>query len=219
MASLPLASSMAHLDICLLYYVNKSCLACYDPLGSCFCCVAEMCGAQLGCLASRVNPSRQISCFSQPDGVGTVWGVPGRDQKINPNTVLPGWPLRCNKGAIFHPWGLFRASHRMNKPGIFKLADLLALQVIALVYQCSTQFITYSGTSRILVLMSSVRRQGSEVFVFESVCMFMCVAANKEKINTMTPRSEITVLLPVVGFIYTVVMIAKVLCVHICTKL
>lgn len=30
----------------------------------------------------------------------------------------------------------------MNKPGIFKLADWLALQVIALVYQCSTQFIT-----------------------------------------------------------------------------
>ncbi len=90
MASLPLASSMAHLDICLVYYVNKSRLACYDPLGSCFCCVAEMCGAQLGCLASRVNPLRQISCFfSQPDGVGTVWGVPGRDQKINPNTVLP----------------------------------------------------------------------------------------------------------------------------------
>lgn len=63
MASLPLASSMAHLDICLVYYVNKSRLACYDPLGSCFCCVAEMCGVQLGCLASRVNPLRQISVF------------------------------------------------------------------------------------------------------------------------------------------------------------
>lgn len=63
MASLPLASSMAHLDICSVYYVNKSRLACYDPLGSCFCCVAEMCGAQLGCLASGVNPSRQISVF------------------------------------------------------------------------------------------------------------------------------------------------------------
>lgn len=48
MASLPLAGSMAHLDICLLYYVNKSRLACYEPLGPCFCCVAEMGGAQLG---------------------------------------------------------------------------------------------------------------------------------------------------------------------------
>lgn len=74
MASLPLAGSMAHLDICLVYYVNKSRLACYDPLGSCFCCVAEMCGAQLGCLAGRVNPLCQISCvFPQPYGVGTVW--------------------------------------------------------------------------------------------------------------------------------------------------
>lgn len=184
MASLPLASSMAHLDIRLVYYVNKSRLACYDPLGSCFCCVAEMCGAQLGCLASRVNPLRQISVFlfsPQPDGVGTVWGVAGWDQKINPNTVLPSWPLRCNKGAIFHPWGLFRASHPMNKPGIFKLADLLALQVIALVYQCSPKFITYSSTSRILVLMSSVRREESEVFVLGSVCIVMCLFTNKEK--------------------------------------
>lgn len=66
---------MAHLDICLVYYVNKSRLACYDPLGSRFCCVAEMCGAQLGCLAAWVNPLRQISIFPpslQPDGVGTV---------------------------------------------------------------------------------------------------------------------------------------------------
>lgn len=67
MASLPLASSMAHLDICLVYYVNKSRLACYNPPGCCFCCVAEMCGAQLGCLPGRVNPLRQISwgffCF------------------------------------------------------------------------------------------------------------------------------------------------------------
>lgn len=183
MASLPLASSMAHLDICSVYYVNKSRLACYDPLGSCFCCVDEMCGAQLGCLASRVNPLRQISVFSLSQ-MGLVqykggWegGVPGRDQKINPNTVLPSWPLRCNKGAIFHPRGLFRASHHMNKPGIFKLADLLALQVIALVYQCSAQFITHSSTSRTLVLMSSVRRQESKAFVSESVCLF----ANKEK--------------------------------------
>ncbi len=69
----------------------------------------------------------------------------------------------------------------MNRPGIFKLADLLALQVIALVYQCSTQFITYSSTSRILVLMFSVRRQESKVFVLESVCMFMCVSLQIKK--------------------------------------
>lgn len=139
---------MAHLDICLVYYVNKSCLACYDPLGSCFCCVAEMCGAQLGCLASRVNPLCQISIFflSQMGLVQGWGGNPDWDQKINPNTVLPRWPLRCNKGGIFHPWAPFRASHNMNKPGIFKLADLLALQVIALVYQCSPQFITHSST-------------------------------------------------------------------------
>lgn len=78
MASLPLASSMAHLDICLVYYVNKSRLACYDPLGSCFCCVAEMCGAQLGRLPGGVNPLRGISCylfiyFPQSDGDGTVF--------------------------------------------------------------------------------------------------------------------------------------------------
>lgn len=114
--------------------------------------------------------------FSQPNGVSMVWGgVPGRDQKINPNTVLLSWPLRCNKGAIFYPWGLFRASQPMNKPGIFKLADLLALQVIALVYQCSTQYITHSSTSKILVLMSSVRRQQSKVFVF------MCVSLQIKK--------------------------------------
>lgn len=170
MASLPLASSMAHLDICLVYYENKSRLACYDPLGSCFCFVAEMCGAQLGCLASRLNPLRQISIFfSLPDGVGTIWEVPGRDQKINPNTVLPSWPLRCNKGAISHPRGPFRASHHRNKPGIFKLADLVALQVIALVYQCSPQFITYYSTRRILVLTSSVRRRESQFFVLVNV--------------------------------------------------
>lgn len=69
----------------------------------------------------------------------------------------------------------------MNKPGIFKLADLLALQVIALVYQCSTQFITNSSASRVLVLMSSVRRQESRVFVFESVCMCMCVSLQIKK--------------------------------------
>lgn len=69
----------------------------------------------------------------------------------------------------------------MNKPGIFKLADLLARQVIALVYQCSTQFITYSSTSRILVLMFSVRRQESKVFVLESVCMLMCVSLQIKK--------------------------------------
>lgn len=73
--------------------------------------------------------------------------------------MLPGWPLRCNKGAIVHPWVLFRAFHPMNKPGIFKLADLLALQVIALVYQCWTLFITSSSSSRIPVLMSSVREK------------------------------------------------------------
>lgn len=71
----------------------------------------------------------------------------------------------------------------MNRPGIFKLADLLALQVIALVYQCSRQFITHSGTSRILVLMSSVRWQESKVFVLENVCIgvcvYVCLFANK----------------------------------------
>lgn len=96
---------MAHLDICLVYYVNKSRLACYDPLGSRFCCVAEMCGAQLGCLAGWVNPLRQISTpptptspSLQPDRIGTVEGRlggwmsgevgPGWDQKINPNTEM-----------------------------------------------------------------------------------------------------------------------------------
>lgn len=63
MAYLPLASSMAHLDICSVYYVNKSRPACYYPPGSCFCRAAEMCGAQLGCLPGRVNPLRRISCF------------------------------------------------------------------------------------------------------------------------------------------------------------
>lgn len=120
-------------------------------------------------------------------GLVQYGGVPARDQKINPNTVLPSWPLRCNKGAIFHPRGLFRASHPMNKPSIFKLADLLALQVIALVYQCSTQFITYSSTSRILVLMSSVRRQESRVFVFEIVCTFMRVALQIKKSKRNDP--------------------------------
>lgn len=91
MGPLPLASSMAHLDICLVYYVNKSWPACYDPLGSCFCCVAEMCGAQLGCLASRVNPLRQISCFFTARwGRYSMGGFQAGDQKINPNTVLPG---------------------------------------------------------------------------------------------------------------------------------
>lgn len=93
MASLP----SAHLGICAVYYVNKSHSACYSPLGSCFCCVAEMCGAQLGRLPGRVNPSCRISCFFlELDGVarcvfvcGGV-GAPCRDQKINPNTVLPG---------------------------------------------------------------------------------------------------------------------------------
>lgn len=51
-----MASSMAHLDICSVYYVNKLRPACYEPPGSCFCCVAEMCGAQLGRLACGVNP-------------------------------------------------------------------------------------------------------------------------------------------------------------------
>lgn len=89
MVALPLASSMAHLDICLVYYANKSRLACYEPLGPCFCCVAEMCGAQLGCLAGRVNPLHGThSFFSARWGWYSV-GVPGRDQKINPNTVLP----------------------------------------------------------------------------------------------------------------------------------
>lgn len=144
-----------------------------------------MCGAQLGCVAGRVNPLCQISCFLSLSQMGLVQyvGVPGRDQKINPNTALPSWPLRCNKGAIFHPWGLFRASHPMNKPGIFKLADLLALQVIALVYQCSTQFITYSSTSRILVLMSTVRRQKKRVFVFERMCMCISSQIKKSKHN------------------------------------
>lgn len=174
---------MAHLDICLVYYVNKSCLACYDPLGSCFCCVAEMCGAQLDCLASRVNPLRQISTFFLPlsqMGLVQYVGVPGRVQKINPNTVLPRWPLRCNKGAILHPRGQSGASHNMNKAGIFKLAGLLALQVIALVYQCLPQFITHPSTSRIPVLMFSVRWQGKKSKVFVSVeYVYMCVPANK----------------------------------------
>lgn len=87
--SLPLAGSMAHLDICLVYYVNKSRLACYDPPGSCFCCVAEMCGAQLGCLAGRVNPLRQISCvFPQPYGVGTFFGGGGFQAGIKRSILI-----------------------------------------------------------------------------------------------------------------------------------
>lgn len=59
----------------------------------------------------------------------------------------------------------------MNKPGIFKLADSLALQVIALVYQCSTQFITYSGTRKIPVLTSPYKEvEGAGV----SLCVFLC---------------------------------------------
>lgn len=52
--------------------------------------------------------------------------------------------------------------------------------------------------------MSSVRRQESKVFVFKNVCMFMCVSLQiSKKANAMTPVSEITALLPVVGFIFT----------------
>lgn len=104
----------------------------------------------------------------------------------------------------------------MNKPGIFKLADLLALQVIALVYQCSPQFITYSSTSRLLVLMCSVRC----LCVGECVRMFMCVSLQIKKSKHNDARSEIMVLLTVVHFIYAglVLMMAKVLYVQIWTK-
>lgn len=53
------------------------------------------------------------------------------------------------------------------------------------------------------------------------VCVCVSLQIKKGKHNAMTPRSEITVLLLVVDFIFTglVVMIAKVLYVHIWTKL
>lgn len=71
----------------------------------------------------------------------------------------------------------------MNKPGIFKLADLLALQVIALVYQCWTQFITSSSSSRIPVLMSSVREK-------VRICVRMSVPVRIFANNTTKQRND-----------------------------
>lgn len=146
---------MAHLDICLLYYGNKSRLACYDPLGSCFCCVAEMCGAQLGCLASCVNPLRQISIFYPPSSPflpAARWGW----YSVRVDGWVNGWTRRWVQAGIKRSiliqccrddlsdvikvpsltlGASSGTSHNMSQPGIFKLADLLALEVIALVYQ------------------------------------------------------------------------------------
>lgn len=192
---------MAHLDICLVYYVNKSRLACYDPLGSCFCCVAEMCGAQLSCLARCVNPFRQISIFVPLPAARWGWysiRVGGwMDERGGGGRVQPGIKrsilIQCywedlsdvikvpslTLGASLGP------SHNMNRPGIFKLANLPALEVIALVYQRSTQFITCSGTGRISVLIS-LRCGGRERPLRQK---------KQVEVNTATQRGEIPLLL------------------------
>lgn len=165
MASLPLA----HLGICSVYYVNKSRPACYSPLGSCFCCVAEMCGAQLGRLHGRVNPSCRISCFFyffRARCCGTVClcvcGGEGCHAGIKRSILIQCY--RADLSNVIKAPRSTLGSHSEppappTEPGIFKLADSHALQVIALVYQCSPQFITHSGSRRTLVLMSSVRGQ------------------------------------------------------------
>lgn len=179
---------MAHLDICLVYYVNKSGLACYDPLGSCFCCVAEMCGAQLGCLARCVNPFRQISIFVLllaarwgwysirvvvPGGGGVQPGIKRSIliqyhwDDLSDVTEVPSLTLGVSSGP----------SHNMNRPGIFKWAHLPAPEVIALVYQRPTQFITSWGTGRIPLLIFSAWRWGQK-----GLC------AEKVEANTATQR-------------------------------
>lgn len=136
-----------------------------------------MCGAQLSCLAHCVNPFRQISIFVPLPAARWGWYsirvggwsgvVGGRVQPGIKRSIL----IQCYQedlsdvikvpsltlGASLGP------SHNTNQPGIFKLAHLPGLEVIALVYQRSTQFITCSGTGRISVLIS-LRCGGRETF-------------------------------------------------------